>query len=175
MVLKKSRNSGNFKSKNIKVKGYYSILLFLMLIFLDRMTKIWAMLNLEESKDFGIMAFTYVLNTGAGFSIMEDMNFLLIVVALIALTAIVYYKRDIPKFSLVLLAAGIVGNLIDRIAYGGVIDFINLKFWPIFNFADSMICIGVVYWIILIIRDDKHPSTSEDIKIIKKKIKSNKR
>ena len=52
-----------------------------------------------------------------------------------------------------LIVSGIVGNLIDRIFYGSVIDFINFRFWPIFNVADSLIFIGVIYWIIEILRD----------------------
>jgi signal peptidase II len=158
MVLKKSRISGNFRSKHVKIKGYYAILMFLMLIFLDRMTKTWAILNLKESKDLGMIALTYTLNTGAGFSILNDMNLLLIIISLIALAALIYYKEQAPKFSLVLILTGIVGNLIDRITYGGVVDFINLKFWPIFNLSDTMISIGVIYWIIIIFTNDRNPS-----------------
>ncbi|MGV8141182.1 MAG: signal peptidase II [Candidatus Woesearchaeota archaeon] len=157
MVLKSS-NSGKFRSKNVKVRGYYTLIFFLILVFFDRITKTWAISSLKESKDFGILAFTYVLNTGAGFSIMHGMNNLLIIISLIAIIAIIYYNKDIPRFSLIMILSGIFGNLIDRVTYGGVIDFINLKFWPIFNLADSMIFIGVVYWTIIIFKNDKKTS-----------------
>jgi signal peptidase II len=143
-----------FKSKTVKFKGYYTIIMFLVLVMLDRMTKIWAA-SLKVEKDFGIFAFTYVTNTGAGFSILQNMNLWLAILSIILLAAIIYYRDSVPKFSLMLIISGIVGNVIDRIFYGSVIDFINLKFWPVFNVADSMICIGVAYWIIILIKEWK--------------------
>jgi len=163
MVLKKSFR---YKSKTIKLRGYITIILFLILLIIDRLTKIWAS-SLEINKDYGIIAFTFITNTGAGFSIMQNMNIILIVVSIIALIAIMYFYKNIPKFSLIVITSGIIGNLIDRIFYGSVIDFINFKFWPVFNIADSLIFIGVVYWIIILFKEEteeKHPK-----KIIKRK------
>jgi signal peptidase II len=152
MVLK---NSGAvFKSKNVRVNGYYAIIIFLILIFLDRLTKIWAS-NLSINKDYGLLALTYTANSGAGFSILQNMNMLLIIISIIALIALVYFYNHIPRFSLIMIISGIVGNLIDRIFYGSVVDFINFKFWPVFNVADALICIGVIYWIVKIFRDDR--------------------
>jgi signal peptidase II len=152
MVLKHSNRE--FKSKNIRVKGYYTIIIFLILIFLDRLTKLWAS-NLEVNKDYGWLAFTYITNNGAGFSILQNMNLVLIIISIVVLIVMIYFYEYIPKFSFMLILSGISGNLIDRIFYGSVIDFINFKFWPVFNIADSLICIGVIYWIIRILKDDK--------------------
>jgi len=152
MVAKKSFRK--FKSKNVKIKGYYTIFIFLLLVLFDRLAKIWAA-NLNISKDYGILAFTFVTNTGAGFSILQNMNLVLIIIAVIVLILLIYFNKEIPRFSLLTIVSGITGNLIDRISYGSVIDFINLKFWPIFNIADSLIFIGVIYWIILIIKYER--------------------
>ncbi|MGV8172429.1 MAG: signal peptidase II [Candidatus Woesearchaeota archaeon] len=141
-----------FKSKNVRIKGYYNILIFLILVITDRISKI-GILALGD-KDYGIIALTYVKNTGAGFSILPNMNLLLILISILALLAIIYFNKQIPRFSVLTIISGIVGNLTDRIYHGGVIDFINLKFWPIFNIADSLICIGVIYWIIQIFREE---------------------
>jgi signal peptidase II len=169
MVLKHSKK--DFKSKDVRVKGYYTIIIFLLLIVLDRITKMWAT-SLNSSKDYGIIAFTYTINTGAGFSILQNMNILLIIVSAAVLAAIIYFYKHIPKFSLILIISGIVGNLLDRIFYGAVIDFINLKFWPIFNVADSLIFIGVVYWIIILFRAEKKPhSTKNNFNNPKKQVK----
>jgi signal peptidase II len=159
MVLKSSKRK--FKAKSVKTRGYYIIFVFLILILIDRMSKIWAS-NLKASKDYGIFAFTYITNTGAGFSIMNNMNTVLIILSAAVLIAIIYFNNYMPKFSLMTITAGITGNLIDRISYGSVIDFINFKFWPVFNIADSLICIGVIYWIILIIREEIRHKKEEE-------------
>ena len=150
MVLKKNFKN---KSKTIKIRGYVVILLFLVLLIFDRLTKIWAA-NLKINKDYGLFAFTYITNNGAGFSIMQNMNMLLVIISIIALIALIYFYKHVPKFSFILLLSGIIGNLIDRISYGSVIDFINFKFWPVFNIADSLIFIGVTYWIIILFREE---------------------
>jgi signal peptidase II len=165
MVLKKT-----FKSRSIKIKGYITIIIFLLLLMLDRVTKIWVA-SLQINKDYGIIAFTYLTNSGAGFSIMQNMNIILIIIAIIASITIIYYNKHVPQFSFITILAGIIGNLIDRIFYGSVIDFINFKFWPVFNVADSLIFLGVVYWIIVLFREENKTKNNVTIKkvIIKKK------
>jgi len=153
MVLKKSRKKFS--------KGYTWIFLFLMLILADRFSKLWAV---THSKDFGIVAINYAYNTGAGFSILTDYNALLLWIAVIALGLIIYFNKYFPPVARLLLISGIIGNLIDRIFLGHVIDFIDLKWFPIFNFSDSYITIGVIitaiYWF------------TTDLKKVKKVVKS---
>jgi len=161
MVLKHSKKE--FKSKNVKVRGYFTIILFLLLIVFDRVTKMWAT-TLKSDKNYGILTFTYTTNTGAGFSILQNMNVLLAILSIIVLALILYFAKQLPKFSLIAISAGITGNLVDRICYGSVIDFINFKFWPIFNVADSLIFIGVVYWIIIIFKEEKQSKSIKNRK-----------
>lgn len=97
-------------------------------------------------------------NTGAAFSILSNSRFLLIVIGILAIIGLIFYVKnldiidDIDTFVYALLFGGIVGNLIDRIIYGYVIDYISFNFgdfyFPIFNFAD--ICIVLAVTIILI-------------------------
>jgi len=168
-----SKNIKNFKSKTVKVKGYFTIIIFLFLIMLDRITKVWAA-GLKVEKDYGFFAFTYITNTGAGFSTFQNMNIFLAILAIILLAVLIYFRDSVPRFSLMLIISGIIGNVIDRIFYGSVIDFINLKFWPVFNIADSMIFIGVIYWIIILVKESKEEIMASRDKKNKHKNDSNK-
>ena len=145
--------------KNPKVAGYYSIILFLLFIIIDRLTKIWA-LTLEKPLDLGFLEFVYTTNTGAGFSIFQNQNTLLAWVAVIALGVIIYYRESLPKLGFLMIISGLIGNLLDRVLYGYVIDFINFKVWPIFNVADSLIFIGVVVSIIYSAKKQNKPKSS---------------
>ncbi|MDF2876406.1 MAG: lspA [Sporomusa sp.] len=96
-----------------------------------------------------IFHITYVLNPGAAFGILENQQMLFIVIALIMLGLTVYFFKQIPhKFRLMrlglsLLAGGAVGNVIDRVQTGYVIDFFDFRIWPVFNVADIAIVTGV--------------------------------
>ena len=152
--IKKIKSSSKIiKDETPKIFGYYSIIIFLIFLIIDRITKIWA-ISLKSPIDWGFLQFIYVTNTGAGFSILNGQNVMLAWLAVIALGIIVFYRESFPKIGFLLIIAGIIGNLIDRIMYGYVVDFINFKFWPVFNIADSLIFLGVVYTIIVWIKKD---------------------
>lgn len=147
--------------KNIKINSnsiinsnYFYLILFVVFLIIDRLTKIWAMNLGEKIIDFKIFAFNYVINTGAGFSILQNMNVLLIWIMIAILGLIIIFYDKFPKVSLLLIISGLIGNLIDRIFLGHVVDFIDFKFWPIFNIADSLIVIGVSWMILLIIKEE---------------------
>jgi signal peptidase II len=144
-VLISSRDSGVQTHKGLSI--YAGIVYLLSLLLVDRITKFWAM-TIQYPYDAGWIAFRFVTNTGAGFSILQDQNALLTWIAIIALGLIIYFHHYFPRSGLILLVAGLVGNLLDRITYGAVIDFIDLKFWPVFNMADSYISIGVIITIL---------------------------
>lgn len=96
------------------------------------------------------LSISYIHNTGAGFGILQNQNSFLILVALIAIAIIMFLLRKILKehhttIAASLILGGAAGNLIDRFAYGGVIDFINFEFWPAFNVADTALTIGVIW------------------------------
>lgn len=96
-----------------------------------------------------IFHITYVLNPGAAFGILENQRIFFIVIALLMLALTVYFFKHIPaKFRLMrlglsLLAGGAIGNVIDRVQTGYVVDFFDFRIWPVFNVADIAIVTGV--------------------------------
>ena len=114
--------------------------------------------------------FTHIQNPGAAFGLGQDFGNLLIVTALFAVLLIVLYFRRLAVDSLLLRLAlglqlgGAVGNLIDRLTIGAVIDFVDLGWFPVFNVADSAITIGSVllaYYAIFLDRPIFEPDEAE--------------
>jgi lipoprotein signal peptidase len=139
-----------------------------LVLVLDQWTKhlIHSRYRLGETWDLfpSIFAFTYVRNQGAAFSLLNDApayfrDPFFLIVPLVALLAISYlYSRlrdsqRVVAFGLSLVAGGAIGNLIDRLRYGYVVDFIDWHWkevyhWPRFNIADSCIVVGVALLLI---------------------------
>jgi signal peptidase II len=95
-----------------------------------------------------IFHFTYVENRGAAFGILQNRTLFFIIITVIVGTILIYSIVKIPgstfyKFTLSMILGGAIGNLIDRVRLGYVVDFIDFKFFPaVFNLADSMIVVG---------------------------------
>ena len=153
-----------FKIKYTKIKtNIYSYAVLILII--DRVIKVIVSNHLTESKELqvikNIISICYTHNTGAAFSILQNQKYLLILLALIALIIIDRYITNLKEaskleqISFSLIIGGIIGNLLDRIFYSSVIDYILLKFidFPIFNLADSCIVIGVIILIVLTVID----------------------
>ena len=122
----------------------------------DRITKLVAESLRPES-----LWFSYVRNTGAGFGIFRDYNGILAVIAAAALVAIYFILRKPNEYSsheriaIIILGAGVIGNLWDRIQYQYVIDFIAILSptgFPVFNIADSAITLSVAYLVAMTLR-----------------------
>ncbi|MFZ5596464.1 MAG: signal peptidase II [Bacillota bacterium] len=98
----------------------------------------------------GFFHITHVHNTGAAFGLMPDRTGLFIVVSSLVVAGITIYqkkcgvKRGLIPVSLGLIVGGTVGNLVDRMMFGAVIDFIDFRVWPVFNLADSAIVAGAI-------------------------------
>lgn len=108
---------------------------------------------------------TLAKNTGAAFSLLENKIIFFIIIAFIVIYYIFKYsiKEDIDKLeqvSYILLIGGIIGNLIDRVIYGYVVDYLRFIIFsynfPIFNLADICITIGAIFLIIIIFRKEKN-------------------
>ena len=129
-----------------------------LLIVIDRIIKILVQVFLTGKKVFLIDNFLYLVNIendGAAFSILEGKQWLLIIIGIIASAFIVYYvkKNNIKNIGFSLLLGGVIGNLIDRLVYRYVIDYIGFiifnRYMPIFNFADMAIVVGafiIILW-----------------------------
>ena len=123
-------------------------------IIIDQLIKLFIKTNI--TKDIVIIPkifkITNVINTGAAFSILRNNNTLLILITIIILVLLNYYikKTNIENdyFELGIILGGIVGNLFDRLLYNGVIDYIEISNFPVFNLADSLIVLGIILLII---------------------------
>ena len=151
-----------------------SVVLMLVSVGLDQLSKYLVVLNMElhESVDIipGVLRFTYIQNDGAAFGSMDDKRWIFMVLSTVAILGILgfmFWKKPQDKLllsSLILVTGGGIGNMIDRVALGYVIDFIDFcafpKIWMwVFNIADSCVCIGaglLALWMILdMIREAK--------------------
>lgn len=129
------------------------LFIILGLILADQLSKqyIQSTMSLEMSIAVipNIFHITYILNPGAAFGILEHQRWFFIMIAIMMLGIIVYYypklKEEHPlvRLGTALLVGGAVGNLIDRVQTGYVVDFLDFRIWPIFNVADMGIVIGV--------------------------------
>lgn len=137
-----------------------------ILVIIDQIIKYVVVRNLAVNDTIPILKnsieLTFVKNTGAAFSILTNATWLITALSVTVFIFLIYYIRKEEKttksmgviFSL--LIGGILGNIIDRIRLGYVIDYVSIGRFPIFNFADSCIVIGMVLMIIVVIRGEKN-------------------
>lgn len=103
---------------------------------------------------------TYILNYGAAFGILRDQRIFFLTVVVILIVALWVFRKQIknggmlPQLGASLLVSGALGNALDRLVRGAVVDFFDFRIWPIFNVADIGICIGVVLLAIYFWRHD---------------------
>lgn len=144
-----------------------SIVLMVLAVVADQVTKYLIVSNMElyESIDVisGVFRFTYIHNDGAAFGSLDDARWIFMILSTVAIVAILgylFWKKPQDKLllsSLILITSGGIGNMIDRIRLGYVIDFIDFcafpKLWKwIFNVADVCVCVGaglLAFWMIL--------------------------
>jgi signal peptidase II len=129
----------------------------------DQFTKYLVRTNLALGESFphtGILRITHVTNTGAAFGILQGQTVFLTFTTLFGLAAILLYylyppmEHGILRIALGLQLGGALGNLSDRIRVGKVTDFIDFRFWPAFNVADSCIVIGVITIVVFLTFSD---------------------
>ena len=137
----------------------FSTALFIFL--LDQFTKFLIRKNFQLNGSMaiikGIFHLTYVTNTGSAFGLFKGLNWLFMLFSIAVTIAIFYYSRKkigkkerFLQFAVGLLLGGTIGNMIDRILYGAVTDFLDFRVWPVFNIADSAVTISVIILIILL-------------------------
>jgi signal peptidase II len=142
----------------------YFIIFTSIFIFFDRISKYFVIKNLHFGESINILKdilkFEKVENRGGVFGIFPDGKNFFIVISFIAIILIIYFFIKInPKnifivFNLSLIFSGILGNLIDRLKYGYVIDFISVRNFPVFNLSDSYITIGIILMFIFLWNQD---------------------
>ena len=157
-------------------KRYY-ILTLLILVF-DHLTKWWISSEFGLHQSFDIiphyLRIVRVHNTGVAFGLFAEFHsawkpYLLALMAVIAVVVIVIYSARMPserillQLALAVTMGGILGNFIDRIAHGFVVDFIEFHirdkfYWPTFNVADSAITVGIALLLIDTIKNPEEDS-----------------
>jgi len=162
----------NLKDAILKTKYTIFLLVSALVLILDQATKLYIDRTMELYSSIVVIrdffAITYVRNKGAAFSFLSESAYRLPVLTLISVIAIiailVFFRKLRPDqkftaFCLSLIFAGALGNLIDRVRLGEVIDFLLVHwhdhFWPAFNVADSAICVGVFLLVIDMFIEEK--------------------
>ncbi|HLF79947.1 MAG TPA: signal peptidase II [Dehalococcoidia bacterium] len=142
-------------------------------LVLDQMTKAFVRSELAigeswPSEDW-LVRILHVTNTGAAFGILQDQGIFLTVTAFIAIGAIAFYyifpplEHGLLRVALGLQLGGAVGNLIDRLRFGEVTDFIHFPHYPAFNVADSSIVVGLIVVVgFFVLNDAKSPEKQSD-------------
>ena len=165
----------------ITMKGKF-ILITLGVLVLDHLTKarISTSMNLFDAIEIipGYLRISYVRNTGVAFGLFDGhpspwKPYLLAAMAVVAVVVIVVYSWHMPparvllQSALAVTAGGILGNFLDRIMHGSVVDFIEFHIrdsfqWPTFNVADSAITIGIAMLLIDALKHSDHDVSSEE-------------
>ena len=149
------------------------IIIGVLLLIADQLTKILTVSKFQEFESITvidkILDFTRYHNTGGPWSFLDEYSFVFIILTIAIFAGEIIYFRKHPllhrlsKFSCALINAGAIGNLIDRIFRGYVVDMIKVTFidYPVFNFADCCIVIGCVLmcFYVIFIQKDSNPKT----------------
>ncbi len=146
----------------------------ILILIIDQLSKLWILQTLgpvpmiDAIPVFGDwFNIVYHRNTGVAFGLFQNMSPLFTVVALLICTGAIYvYVVYLPnamlsvQISLGLILGGAIGNVFDRIRLGYVVDFVQIGWWPIFNFADSAITVGAVLLaLFLLFLEEEPPAT----------------
>jgi len=131
------------------------------IVIIDQITKAMAATKLASVISLPvigkIVSLTLVKNTGAAFGLFRYQTTVFIFISIIAVAFVIFYlvkKKAGFYLPFALILGGAVGNLIDRLRFGYVIDFIDLHFWPVFNVADSCITAGSILLFIIILKGE---------------------
>jgi signal peptidase II len=125
----------------------------LVLVGLDQLTKTLVVRSLGEGESINVIGdflrITHVRNTGAAFGILKGFGGVFALAALVGVVVfaaiVVRQPTPVSAIAAALIAAGASGNLLDRLVRtGGVVDFVDFRFWPSFNVADSAITVGAL-------------------------------
>lgn len=154
-------------------------LIVVIIIALDQISKYWVVNNIGPTDSItvipGVIDFVYVKNTGAAFSFLADKTYGIIFLSCISVVfciGVIWFmikkkpQNKLLTISLALMLSGALGNVIDRISRGYVVDFIETTFikFPVFNIADIAITLGAALVIIFVLFFDKSKNGEEQEK-----------
>ena len=151
------------------------IILTILVILVDFFSKyiVSKLMTVNETINLidNFFRITYVKNTGAAFSIFSNNTILVIIISIVVIGFLLFYiyknkgNNKLENVSYAFILGGAIGNLIDRLVYGYVIDFLDFEILsydaPIFNLADTFIVIGVILFLINTLRSRYDGNSSE--------------
>ena len=150
---------------------YLYFILILIYVLLDQLTKLLIIKNIPYHSFIQLNDYFSIVNvgnTGIAFSMFQNNNIFFIVLVSLVLIYIIFFiiknNKEFTKLQIncfLLILSGGIGNLIDRIFRGAVVDFIDIGYkeiyrWPAFNFADSCVCVGIILFVISILFSNKN-------------------
>lgn len=154
-----------------------ALIICMLIAVSDQLTKVLVRESLYYGQIIpvvpGFFNLTFLKNTGAAWGILGGQNVSLTILSVVMLFVMVFFRRSflsdtrLHRIALGLLTGGIVGNMIDRIKWGAVTDFLDFYVgswhWPAFNIADSAICVGVgIYIVTTFLEERKNKALSQD-------------
>ena len=144
-----------------------TLLLALVIVIIDQISKFYIQSYMVIGMSIPIIQdvfhITYILNPGAAFGLFEHQTAFFVIIAICMCLAAIYFYPQIPRsyrllrFGMGLMVGGAMGNVIDRINTGYVVDFFDFRIWPIFNVADIGIVCGVgciIFSILYLYKED---------------------
>ena len=149
------------------------ILLIIAFIYLDQLSKYLAVIYLKGGESFpiikNVLHLTYIENEGAAFGMLKDHRWIFMIISSVAIIGLFVYlvknhkASRLQNVALTMIIAGGIGNMIDRVVLGYVVDFIDFTLinFAIFNVADSFVCVGVGLLIIYLLMTLKREHDAE--------------
>jgi signal peptidase II len=138
-----------------------------LVVLIDQLSKAYVVAHLDYHHSWmplglikPVFRFTHVHNTGAAFGLFPQGGLIFLIIAVFVSVIIVFYYRQIPaeawlvRVALGFQLGGALGNVIDRVRLGYVVDFFDVSIWPVFNVADSCIVIGVALLALEMLREE---------------------
>ena len=144
------------------------------LVGIDQAIKLWAIQYLAPVEAITVIPHVvelrFVLNQGMAFSLLRGKQLFLILATSAALLLVAYLLffrsrgKLLQQIAFILVLAGGIGNLIDRVLNGEVVDYINPLFidFAVFNFADILVCVGVALWVLVILLEEVEDKPSKE-------------
>ncbi|ADK14139.1 MULTISPECIES: signal peptidase II [Clostridium] len=147
------------------------IFIILLGILIDRVTKIWAIEVLSKVSQVivikDLFSLLYLQNKGAAFGILQGKLYFLTIITIIVVGGMIFYiikykpSEKLIRISFSLIISGALGNLMDRMVYKYVVDFISVHYkdiyyFPVFNIADVMVVVGTALLAFYLLKEEKY-------------------
>lgn len=159
---------GRGEEKTPSVSRWFFFLLTGLIVLLDQFTKGCVRNSLQPGSSVAVLPnlfhLTLVENQGIAFGLFQGADTLLFVIITISIIVLIvlglrsHPGRRLTPWGMGLILGGAIGNWIDRVRMGAVIDFLDFRIWPVFNLADTAITVGVGLFLLELVKDRKHVS-----------------